>query len=245
MKNILLAALVLFFPCASHAQTKFKTPAEIGADIKAENAKIKSDLDKTNAGIKSAVTITPDKTAALPCMDISVLTKLTPFNIVSTIKGCEQDGIRQLISDSSRALASAQAYVGPNGGATGDGDGIACHKPALELWKVALIVPAVPDQPAILAQPAIPAQVEILNSDGSIKTPASPEIPAVAAKAAVPGTPELVAGPILIGQKFSEFVKSGGITSCKTWINNQINAVASAAAGAVGDVIAGTALIPK
>jgi hypothetical protein len=72
-----------------------------------------------------------------------------------------------------------------------------------------------------------------MNADGTVKTPA------------VPGTPELVAGPILLGQKFGEFVKSGGITSCTTWINNQINAVAAAGVGGVATVAAGLALIPK
>ena len=234
---ILALALSALVSGSVHAQ-KLKTPQQIGQDIK-------NGFEQTNATVKSAVTGQADPKAALPCMDITMLTKLTIFNIVSTIKGCEQDGIKQLISDSSRALDSAMAYVGPNGGAPGDGDGIACHKPALALWKVALIVPAHPDIPANPGSPAVEAVPAVLNADGSIKTPAIIAVPAVPATAAIPAEPELVAGPILIGQKFSEFVKSGGITSCKTWLNNQINAVASAAAGAVGDVIAGTALIPK
>ena len=230
MKWILRYLLVAFCACAGMAgaaQAQGQAKMKIGPI----GQKIADDLNQTRATITNAVTTKLAPKAALPCMDITVLTKLTVANLMPTIKGCEQDGIKQLVSDSSRALASAVAYVGPNGGAPGDGDGIACHKPALELWKAALIVPATPGSPAVDAVAAV------LNPDGSVKTPA------IAAVPAVPATPELDPGPILIGQKFSEFVKSGGITSCKTWINNQINAVASAAAGAVRDVVAAAILL--
>ena len=235
MKKIALAALalVMLLPMGlAQAQIKLKSPQEIRQDIK-------NKLDQTNAGVKAAVTGQSDPNAALPCMDISVITKLTPTNLVPTIEGCHQDGVKQLVSDTSRALKSAQDYVGTNGGATGDNDGIACLKPALSLFQAGLIIPAVP---AVLAQDAVPAVPAVLNPDGSIKTQAVPAIPAIAAVAAVP---EVHPGPILLYQKFREFTLAGGQTACPTWFNGPIQAVLAAGAGAVGTATAAVALIPK
>ncbi len=227
MKNIILAVLILLLPIASHAQTKFKTPQEIKSDIEAENAKIKAGLDKTNAGIKSAITATPEKETALPCMDITMLPKLTPFNLIPTMKACVQDANNKLVTDTQRALDSAKAFAGSaTSGSTGtpvvgDNDAINCLTPALSLFKAAAVIPATPDIPAVI------------NTDGTIKTPA------------VAGTPELDPGPILLGQKFREFTLAGGLTSCQAWVNEPIQAVNAAATGAVGAVIAGAALLPK
>lgn len=227
MKNIILAVLILLLPIASHAQTKFKTPQEIKSDIEAENAKIKAGLDKTNAGIKSAITATPEKETALPCMDITMLPKLTPFNLIPTMKACVQDENNKLVTDTQRALDSAKAFAGSaTSGSTGtpvvgDNDAINCLTPALALFKAAAVIPATPDIPAVI------------NTDGTIKTPA------------VAGTPELDPGPILLGQKFREFTLAGGLTSCQAWVNEPIQAVNAAATGAVGAVIAGAALLPK
>lgn len=225
MKKLALLLAILIVGL-NPAMAQVKTPQQIISDLKAANARL-------SQKVTTAVTPSADATAALPCMDISVLIKLTPSNLVSTLKGCEQDGIKQLISDSSRALASAQAYVGPNGGSPGDSDGIACHKPALALFQAAQNIPAIPGSPAVDAVPAV------LNPDGSTKTPA------VAAVPAVPPTPEIIPGPILLYQKFGEFVMAGGLTSCPTWFNKPINAVGAAGVAGVG-AIAGVALLaPK
>ena len=182
MKKIVLAALalVLLLPIGlAQAQIKLKSPQEIGQDIK-------NKLDQTNAGVKAAVTGQSDPKAALPCMDITVLFKLNPQNLVPTMKGCMQDVNNQLVADTQRALDSAKAFTGSATGTTasGDQDAINCLSPALALFQAAAILPAVP---AIPAQDAVPAVAAVLNPDGSVKTPAIPAIPAVAA---VPGKPE-------------------------------------------------------
>jgi hypothetical protein len=48
--------------------------------------------------------------------------------------------------------------------------------------------------------------------------------PAVPATATAPEVPAVLAGPILIFQKFREFVNAGGITNCKAWVSNTITA---------------------
>lgn len=216
---ILLAIVLgsLAFPHRASAQVKFKSPGQIQTDI--DNA-----LKNTNQKVVAAVTPAPTSTAALPCMDISVLTKLTPQNLVPTLKGCEQDGINQLVTDTSRALDSAKAFTGSATGTTaaGDNDAINCLAPGLALFKAATIVSAVPDTPAVL------------NADGTVKTPA------------VAGTPEIDPGPILLFQKYREFTIVGGLTSCQTWINGPINATAAAGIAGLGTVVAGGALLaPK
>jgi len=212
LTRILLAAF-LAAPVAVGAQNK--PPRLTGNLVK--------DIQDANNQVKSAVTgKSADPTAPLPCMDIKVLTKLTPDNLVPTMKGCAQDVNNQLVNDTQRALDSAKAYAGPNGGAIGDNDAVNCLMPALALFKAAAIIPAVPETPAVL------------NPDGTVKTPA------------IPGTPELDPGPILLYQKYREFTLAGALTSCQAWFNGPINATTAAGAGAVGSVIGGAALLaPK
>lgn len=51
--------------------------------------------------------------------------------------------------------------------------------------------------------------------------------PAVAATDTTPAIPAELPGPILIFQKFREFVNNGGITNCKAWVNNTVTAGAA------------------
>lgn len=208
----LIAALaVLSFSVPAHAQ--IKTPGQIKRDIDALGQKL-------NAGVQqqvAAVTKPADTATALPCMDISVLTKLTPQNLVPTLKGCEIAGVNQLVTDTSRALDSAKAFTGSATGTTasGDNDAINCLTPGLALFKAAAIIPAVP---------------AILNADGTVQTPAVAEIDP---------------GPILLFQKYREFTIVGGLTSCQTWLNGPVNATAAAGIAGVGAAMAGAALLPK
>jgi len=203
-------ALSMFLPIGSaSAQGRFRPTGNLVRDI--QNA---------NSQVRAAVTGKPaDPTAALPCMDIKMLVKLTPDNLVPTMKACVQDVNNQLVSDTQRALDSAKAYVGPNGGNPGDNDAVNCLTPALALFKAAAIIPAVPEVPAVL------------NADGSIKTPA------------VAAIPELDPGPILLFQKYREFVLAGALTSCQSWFNQPINATTAAGIGAVGTAVAGAAAV--
>jgi hypothetical protein len=61
---------------------------------------------------------------------------------------------------------------------------------------------------------------------------ASPPIPAVPAK---------LGGPVLLFQKYREFVNAGGISACEAWVNTVIAATVGAAAGAGGAVAGGVA----
>jgi hypothetical protein len=177
------------------------------------------DIQNANSQVKAAVTGKPaDPTAALPCMDIRFVTKLTPENLVPTMKACAEDLNSHLVSDTQRALDSATAYVGPNGGNPGDNDAVNCLKPALALFKAAAIIPAVPAVPAVL------------NADGTVKTPA------------VDAVPEQDPGPILLFQKYREFVLAGAITSCQSWVNTPVNATIAAGAGGLG-AAAGAAVL--
>jgi len=240
IKALLIAfALSMFLPHDASAQPRLKTPAQIQTDID-------SAFKGANQKVTAAVTGQPvvNSTAALPCMDITMLPKLTPFNLIPTMKSCVQDVNNQLVTDTERALDSAKAFAGSATGSgtstvIGDNDAINCLTPALALFKAAAIVPAVPVQDAVPAVAAVPA---VLNPDGSVKTPA---IPAVAAVAAVPGSPELDPGPILLGQKFREFTLAGGLTSCQNWVNEPINAVAAAGIAGVGAVAGAAVLAPK
>ena len=137
---------------ASPAAAQLKTPGQIQRDIDAA-------VKKATAGVQqqvASVTTKPDPSTALPC-DFKMLTKLTADNLVPTMKACAQDVNNQLVSDTSRALASAQAY-GCNGsttGCSGDGDAINCLQPALAIFKAGAIIPAVP---ATATTPAVPEQ---------------------------------------------------------------------------------------
>jgi hypothetical protein len=151
-----------------------------------------------------------------PC-DITILTKLTPANLVPTIKKCVSNVNSSLVNDTSRALDSAKAFQ-PNP----DQDAVNCLAPGLALFKAGVQVPAVPEAPAVL------------NADGSVKTPAVAAVPAQDP------------GPILLFQKYREFTLAGGLTSCQNWVNTPVNATLAAGAGAGATAIAGAALIaPK
>jgi hypothetical protein len=186
--------------------------------------------------------------AALPCMDMTMLPKLTLLNLMPTMKACVQDLNGQLVTDTQRALDSAKAFTGSatgsgtgtaSGTVIGDNDAINCLTPALALFKAAMIIPAVAAVPAV---DAVAAQPAVLNLDGSLKTPA---VAAVAAVPAVAGSPEVDPGPILLGQKFREFTLAGGITSCQAWVNEPVQAVNAAAAGGVAAVAGAALLLPK
>jgi hypothetical protein len=210
MKRVLAIGLVVLAASPAFAQPKL-------------TGNIVKDIQGLNAGVKATVTGKPDSTTALPCMDISVLTKLTPQNLVPTLKACEIAGVNQLVTDTSRALDSAKAFTGSATGTTasGDNDAINCLTPGLALFKAAAIIPAIPDTPAVL------------NADGTVKTPA------------VAGTPEIDPGPILLFQKYREFTIVGGLTSCQTWLNGPVNATAAAGIAGAATAIGAAALLPK
>lgn len=206
-------ALSMFLPIGSASAQRLHLTGNLQNDLRADAADLKAKQVKNPAS--SIFSKPADPTAPLPCMDITMLPKLTLANLMPTMKQCFKDGNDQLVSDTQRALDSAKAFSGSAtgntvGATTGDNDAINCLTPALALFKAAAIVPAVPEVPAVL------------NADGTVKTPA------------VPGTPELDPGPILLAQKFREFTLAGGITSCQAWINEPIQAVAAAGVGAVG-----------
>jgi len=164
--------------------------------------------------IKSQISGAPSTTPAtpLPCT-FQMLIKLTPANLLATINQCIAD---KLVSDTQRALTSAQAY----GGSTkGDADAVNCLTPALAMFQAGVEVPAVPEVPAVL------------NPDGSVKTPDVPAVPAQEP------------GPILLYQKYREFTLSGALTSCQSWFNGPINATAAAGLGAASTAIGAAAVL--
>lgn len=153
--------------------------------------------------------------------DFHIFIGLTPANLEQAIKQCVSDVNSTLADDTARALASAQAYP--------DNDGINCLKPGLAILQAGIIVPAVSAQPAVPANP---------NA-----TPPTPEIPAVAA------VPAQNPGLILLFQKYREFILSGGLTSCQTWVNTPVNATVAQGLSNTGSVAgvaaAAAALMPK
>lgn len=169
--------------------------------------------DQTIAGTKAAPA--SDPSAPVAC-DFKMLTKLSPDNLVPTIKGCLSDVNVDLVNDTQRALDSAKAYVGPTGGAAGDGDGINCLTPGLAIFQAGVQIPAVP---------------AVLAADGTVTTPA---------------VPAKDPGPILLYQKYREFTLAGGLTACQTWFNGPINATAAAGIAGAGTALVGAALLaPK
>jgi hypothetical protein len=218
---LLLAGAALAVPPVP-AQTPLKLPRLTGHPVEDLQAVAKPAASK------------PDPAAPLPCMDIRVLTKLTPDNLVPTFRGCKIEVIGQLVKDTSAALESAKAFTGSAtgtaaGGATvGDNDAINCLTPALALFKAAM-----PTQ-AVAAVTPVPA---VLNADGSVK------VPAVQAVEAVPANDP---GPVLLYQKYREFTLAGALTSCQAWFNGPINATAAAGLGGAATVAGGAALLlPK
>lgn len=147
--KILIAAFLLsaFLPVGSAFAQERRHLGPVGQ-------KIADDMGQA----KAAVTGQPaDPAASLPCT-FQMLIKLTPSNLLATIKQCIA---AKLVSDTQRALESANNY-----GSKGDGDAINCLTPALEIFKAGVTTPAVPEMPAVL------------NPDGSVKTPAVPAVPA-------------------------------------------------------------------
>lgn len=65
---------------------------------------------------------------------------------------------------------------------------------------------------------------------------ATPPVPAVAAQ---------LGGPILLFQKYREFIMAGGLNACESWVNTVVAAQVGSAAGAVGAVAGAALLVPK
>jgi hypothetical protein len=100
---------------------------------------------------------------------------------------------------------------------------ISCLTPAVELIQAGVGTPGTPE---ILANP---------NA-----TPPTPDVPAVPGK---------LGGPVLLFEKYSEFVTAGGISACQAWVNTTVAATVGAAASGVGAVAgaaaAAAAILPK
>jgi len=160
-----------------------------------------------------------------PC-DITILTKLTPTNLVPTIKKCISNGSASLADGADKALASAKVFTQTGASSPSpDNDAINCLSPAAALFRAGEQTAAVPEVPAVL------------NPDGTVKTQAVPAVPAK--------DPSM----ILLFEKFSEFELAGGITSCQTWFNRVNNAALAGAANAVGSAAtvgaAAALVVPK
>jgi len=223
---ILLASIIPASPASAQTGTRRATQAT-PAQPKQTNG-LPCDPANLLPGCKTAQAEIDGRspTDALPCMDISMLTKLTLQNLMPTTVACIQKANNKLVTDTQRALDSAKAFKnsasGTAGAAVGDNDAINCLTPALALFQAAMIIPAVPAQDAVL------------NADGTVKTPAVAAVDAIEP------------GPILLGQKFREFVELGGLTTCKNVVNYSVQAVAAAGAGDLATAATGAALIaPK
>lgn len=205
---IILFALMVaaFYPSPASAQIK----------LKPLTGNIVRDIEGVSTSAKAAVTgqPAPDPTAALTC-DFKMLTKLTPENLIPTAKACLSDANQTLVNDTQRALTSAKAYVGPNGGNPGDGDGINCLTPGLAIFKAGVQIPAVP---------------AVVAADGTITTPA---------------VPAQDPGPILLYQKYREFTLAGGLSACMTWFNGPIVATTAAGAAGAATAIGAAAALAK
>lgn len=206
VKVILIAFMLSALFLDSQAFAQNDPVGKIVRDIKAANSVVKSQV---------AAAAAPDPVTPLPCT-FQMLIKLTPANLLLTIKQCIAG---KLVSDTQRALDSAAAF-GTTG--KGDADAVNCLTPALAIFQAGVETPAVPEAPAVL------------NTDGSVKTPAVAAIPAQDP------------GPILLYQKYREFTLSGALTACQSWFNGPINATAAAGIAGVGTVVGAAAvLIPK
>lgn len=248
VKAALVLALLLgtmAWPGDASAQgIKLKTPAQIEQDIQSLNAKIDGLTAKVNSTVTSTVkngvaTVTgTSSSAAVPC-DFNMLLKLTPANLIPTIKECISNQNSTIAADMARALESAQNFKNV------DQDAVNCLTPGLALVKAGIQVPAVPAVAAQPAIPAVPAQAAIPE------TPTSPAVPAVPAQAAVPAVvgvdavPAQDPGVFLLFQKYREFTLAGALTSCQTWVNEPVQATAAAGVGAVAGVAGAALLVPK
>lgn len=205
-KVLLVAfALSVFFAGGSAmAQIQIKTPQQMINDLRAENATLKQQ-------VTTVVTPAPASDAPLAC-DFKMFTHFTPENLIPTLKGCFANGDAKIVKDATNALASAKAFKGN----IGDGDGINCLTPGLEIIKAGAVIAYVP---------------AVMSTDGT--TVMTPEVPAQDP------------GLITLYQKYREFTLAGGLTACQTWFNGPINATAAAGAGGVATAIGAAALLPK
>ena len=195
------------------------------ADLKVKNAKVAASINGTSTD--------PD----VSC-NFKIFIGLTPTNLETAIKKCLSDADSTLVDDTVRALDSAKNYTQTGATTvTPDNDAINCLTPGLALLKAGMIVPGKPAIPAVPAQEAVPA------------TSTTPAIPAVAAVPEVPAVPPKQPGFILLFQKYREFVLSGALTACQTWVNTPVNATVVAGtsnvAGAAGLVTGVAAVLPK
>lgn len=139
-------ALSLFLagiPAMAQPLPKLKTPGQIVRDIEGVGQQAKAVVTGQPA---------PTPNTALPCT-FQMLIKLTPENLLPTINSCIAG---KLVSDTQRALQSAQSY-GSSG--KGDGDAVNCLTPALAIFQAGVEVPAIP---------------AVMAADGTVTTPAVP-----------------------------------------------------------------------
>jgi hypothetical protein len=213
------------FLVAGHSFTALKwpeLPAAPAADAKAaaSSAQVKAGVILLAIGIAAALASSPAFAESRkpiltgnPINDIESVVKQQPQAAPSAFKSdgtptCDfntyivltpQNVVQLLQACGEKLLSDSQAALAS---ATKSNDNIAtaCLTPGAALVQAAIGTPAVP------AVEAVPA------------TATSPAI------AAAPAVPAILPGPILIFQKFREFINAGGITNCKAWVNNTITA---------------------
>ena len=138
---------------------------------------------------------------ALPC-DFNLFASLTANNLVASINACIQSKIEgavaPLMLDTQNALASAQAY-----GGSGDATGVNCLKPGLAILQAAAGVTPPTPTPAGGTQTTAPAAATAPAATASPSTTTAP-------------------GPVLLFQKWREFVLAGGPSACKSWVTTTI-----------------------
>ena len=94
----------------------------------------------------------------------------------------------------------------------------------------AALASAVKANDSIAAACLTPGTALVQAAIGTPAVGAVAAAPATGSTPAVAASPEVAAalpGPILIFQKFREFVNNGGITNCKAWVNNTISSAAA------------------
>jgi hypothetical protein len=119
------------------------------------------------------------------------------FNIFALLN--TQNVIQTLQACGAKLLTDSQAALA-SANTANDNIATACLTPGVALIQAGIGTPAVP------AVEAVPA---------TATTPTIAAVPAVAAQ---------LPGPVLIFQKFREFLNAGGITNCKAWVNNTVTA---------------------
>lgn len=216
---VALAATFMLFGNPAQAQ-RLHVTGNLQKDIAAD----KADLEAKNARVQASINGGPTS-PDISC-DFKIFIGLTPANFEAAIKKCLSDANSTLADDTARALDSAKAYTQTGASAaTPDNDAINCLTPGLALLRAATIIPGTPEVPAVL------------NTDGTVKT------------AAIPAVPAKQPGLILLFQKYREFVLSGALTACQTWVSTPVNATVVAGAnnaiGAVGAITGIAAVVPK